>query len=72
MLEMEAVDKEIKPRKNVKQGDTIISKIGVVGIVQAVRENTVLINVLETPEGIKYENNVTVINHKNYKVTKRM
>jgi uncharacterized protein YkvS len=48
--------------------DQIRSNKGIVGIVERVYENSVMIKVLKNPTGIFFENNVTVINHKNYEV----
>jgi uncharacterized protein YkvS len=48
--------------------DQIRSNKGIVGIVEKVYESSVMIKILKNPTGIFFENNVTVINHKNYEV----
>ncbi|WP_042462052.1 DUF2187 family protein [Neobacillus dielmonensis] len=54
--------------KIAEVNDQIRSNKGIVGIVEKVYENSVMIKILENPTDISFENNVTVINHKNYKV----
>jgi uncharacterized protein YkvS len=51
--------------------DLIQSIKGIVGIVEKIRENTVIISILENPTDVFYEDNVTVINHKNYQILQR-
>lgn len=48
--------------------DKIQSKNGIVGIVEKVYESSVMVKILLNPTGINYEKNVTVVNHKNYKI----
>jgi uncharacterized protein YkvS len=51
--------------------DQIRSKKGIIGIVEKVYENSVMIKIHINPTDIFYEKNVTVINHKNYEVIKK-
>lgn len=51
-----------------KVNDRIQSIKGIIGIVEKVYENSVVVKILKNPTHFFYENNVTVINHKNYKV----
>jgi uncharacterized protein YkvS len=48
--------------------DQIRSNKGIIGIVEKVYESSVIIKILKNPTDIFFENNVTVINHKNYEV----
>lgn len=52
-------------------GETIQSIKGIVGIVEKVYENSVLIKITSNPTDISYENMKTVVNHKNYKIQKQ-
>jgi uncharacterized protein YkvS len=51
--------------------DRILSNKGIVGIVEKVYENSVIINILKNPTDISFENNVTVINHKHYEIIQK-
>lgn len=51
--------------------DKIQSKKGIIGVVEKVNENSVIIKILENPTGIFYEDYVTVINHKNYEIVQK-
>ncbi|MDQ6600791.1 DUF2187 family protein [Bacillus salipaludis] len=51
--------------------DQICSIKGIVGIVEKVYESSVMIKILKNPTDIIYENNVTVINHKNYEIIQK-
>ncbi|MCM3570630.1 DUF2187 family protein [Neobacillus mesonae] len=58
--------------KTAKINDRIRSKKGIVGIVEKVYENSVMIKIALNRTGVLYENNVTVINHKNYQILKQV
>ena len=58
--------------KTAKINDRIRSKKGIVGIVEKVYENSVMVKIALNPTGVLYENNVTVINHKNYQILKQV
>ena len=47
-------------------GDKVLSKRGVKGKVEMVKENSVIIEILENLSDREYLNNRTVISHKNY------
>lgn len=49
-------------------GDEIISNKGVKGKVEMVKENSVIIEILENLSDREYVNNRTVVSHKNYVV----
>lgn len=57
--------------KKAKINDHIRSKKGIIGIVKNVYDNSVMITILKNPTDIVYENNVTIINHKNYEVIQK-
>jgi uncharacterized protein YkvS len=48
--------------------DQIRSSRGIVGIVDKVYESSVMIKILRNPTDILYENNKTIVNHKNYEI----
>ncbi|NRD77027.1 DUF2187 family protein [Bacillus sp. BRMEA1] len=54
--------------KKAKINDQVRSNKGIIGIVKNVYDSSVTIKILKNPTGIDYENNVTVINHKNYEI----
>lgn len=54
--------------KIAEVNEKIRSKKGIVGVVEKVYESSVLIKILINPTDILYENNVTVINHRNYEI----
>ena len=54
--------------KKAEVRDKIKSKNGIVGIVEKVYENSVMVKIIENPNNIPFVNNVTVINHKNYSI----
>ncbi|MCK2000306.1 YkvS family protein [[Brevibacterium] frigoritolerans] len=51
-------------------GQTIEARNGIVGIVEKVNENSVMIKILKNPTETTYVNMLTIINHKNYKIKK--
>jgi uncharacterized protein YkvS len=54
--------------KIAKMDNMIQSKKGIVGSVEKVNQNSVIIKIIKNPIGVIYMNNKTVINHKNYVV----
>lgn len=56
--------------KNAEIGQTIQSKLGIIGDVVKVNENSVIVNVAKHPTDSNFVNKLTVVNHKNYKVVK--
>lgn len=54
-----------------KVDDVIKAKTGVIGNVEKVNQNSVIIKIIENPTGVSYTNNITVINHKNYVVLQK-
>jgi uncharacterized protein YkvS len=57
--------------RTAEVNDQIKTKRGIIGIVEKVYECSVMIKILSNPTDIFYENNVTVINHKNYTIIKK-
>ncbi len=53
-------------RKVASIGDEIITAKGIKGIVQSVKENSVIIEILENLSEQEFSNNRTVVSHKNY------
>jgi uncharacterized protein YkvS len=49
-------------------GDKIIFKEIIIGIVSKVNVNSVLVNITENNSDVNYGGDVTVVNHKNYKI----
>lgn len=47
-------------------GDHVVSMHGIKGVVEKVKENSVIIEILENFSGREFLNNRTVIAHKNY------
>jgi uncharacterized protein YkvS len=57
--------------KKAQVNDKIRSKNGIIGIVRNVYDSSVIIKILINPTGLFYENNVTVVNHKNYEIVQK-
>ena len=51
-------------------GDEVITANGIKGIVQNVKENSVIIDILENLSEQEFPNNRTVVSHKNYVILK--
>lgn len=49
-------------------GDKIISKKGIKGKVEKVKENSVIVEIIENLSGNEFINNRTVVAHKNYMI----
>ena len=49
-------------------GDKIVSVSGIKGIVEKVKENSVIVEIIENASGQNYLNNRTVVSHKKYMV----
>jgi uncharacterized protein YkvS len=49
-------------------GDRIVSIKGIKGIVEKVKENSVIVEIIENLSEYEYLNNRTVVSHKNYMV----
>lgn len=49
-------------------GDKIITTTGIKGKVEKVKENSVIVEILENLSGQSFLNNRTVVSHKKYKV----
>lgn len=56
--------------KVAEVGQTIKSNKGIIGEVNKVYENSVIIKIIENPTDVSYDNMTTVINHKNYIILK--
>ncbi|PLS03363.1 DUF2187 domain-containing protein [Neobacillus cucumis] len=54
--------------KKAMVGDNIVSINGIKGKVEKVGENSVVIEILENFSGKYFENNRTIVSHKNYVV----
>jgi len=52
--------------KRATIGDNIVSIHGIKGKVEKVGENSVVIEIIENFSGQRFENNRTVVSHKNY------
>ncbi|MEH7332309.1 DUF2187 family protein [Neobacillus drentensis] len=59
---------EFKAKKIAEIGDQIFFKNGIIGIVEKVNENSVIVNIIENKTELEFGGNRTVISHKNYKV----
>ncbi|MBM4761884.1 DUF2187 family protein [Bacillus sp. B15-48] len=52
--------------KKANIGDKIISKTGIKGKVEKVKENSVIVEIIENMSEYEFMNNRTVVSHKNY------
>lgn len=59
-----------KPKVATQIGDKVKTSKGFIGIVNVVRENSVIIDIIELPKNSDFEHERTVVNHKNYKIIK--
>jgi uncharacterized protein YkvS len=57
-----------KAKRKAEIGDRIFFKNGVKGIVEKVNENSVITKITENRTELEFEENITVVSHKNYKV----
>lgn len=57
-------------KKIAKKDEFIEAKNGIVGKVEKVNENSVIVKIIENPTENDYGNSMTVINHKHYKIIK--
>ncbi|WP_409304747.1 DUF2187 family protein [Peribacillus sp. SCS-155] len=51
-------------------GDKIIFQGKIEGVVRKVNENSVIVGITKNPTDIVFNGDVTVVNHKNYKIVK--
>ncbi|WP_223592485.1 DUF2187 family protein [Neobacillus bataviensis] len=59
---------KFKAKKIAEIGDQIFFKNGIIGVVEKVNENSVIVNIIENKTELEFAGNRTVISHKNYKV----
>lgn len=59
---------KFKAKRIAEIGDQIFFKNGIIGIVEKVNENSVIVNIIENQTELEFGGDRTVISHKNYKV----
>lgn len=59
---------KFKAKKLAEIGEHILSKNGIQGVVEKVKENSVIVNITVNRTELDFGGNRTVVSHKNYKV----
>ncbi|MFC4022248.1 DUF2187 family protein [Oceanobacillus longus] len=54
--------------KNAEIGDQIYFKSGIIGIVEKIYENSVMVMVTENQTDLEFKGNKTIVGHRNYEV----
>ncbi|MGJ9459767.1 DUF2187 family protein [Oceanobacillus sp. CF4.6] len=54
--------------KNAEIGDQIYFKSGIIGIVEKIYDNSVMVMVTENQTDLEFKGNKTIVGHRNYEV----
>lgn len=58
----------LSSEKNAEIGDQIYFKSGIIGIVEKIYDNSVMVMVTENQTDLEFKGNKTIVGHRNYEV----